>query len=131
MIPGDTRERSETSHYASVKSILHGLTKRGISAGITMWSSGDLLHFWLKEHRWPLVYEIGIRSAKWLSQGAYVGTKTNSEPSAPPKHAGPVYLIVLGEEAAYPRVSESRGVSLTMRKVQSCGAAYCRFSDEC
>ena len=52
-----------------------------------------------------------------------------SQPPLPPKHAGPVYFIVLGEEAAYSRVNERRGVASTIRKVQSSGAAYRRFSD--
>ena len=51
MIPGDTRERSETSQYTSVKSILHGLIEHGVSAGITPWSFGDLPQSWLEEHR--------------------------------------------------------------------------------
>ena len=59
-----------------------------------------------------------------VSQATYVGTKTNSFPCAPPKHAGPVNLSISGAEEVYPRVSESRGVASVMDKVQSCGCAY-------
>ena len=51
MIPGDTREHSETSQYTSVKSILHGLTEHGVSAGITTWFFGDLPQSRLEEYK--------------------------------------------------------------------------------
>ena len=130
MVPGDTRERSEISYYTSVQSIEHGLTKHGVSARITTWSSGELPQSWSNEHKWPSICETGIRGAELPSKGTYVGTKTNSKPPAPPKHAGPVNLIVSGAAAEYSRVSESRGVVSAMYKVQSCGGACHRFSDE-
>ena len=127
MVPGDTRERGETRRYTSVKCIVHYLTEHGVSARSTRRFSGELPQSWLREHKWLSICQIGIRGAEWFSQVAYVGTKTNSIPSAPPKHAGPVNLSVSGAEVLYPRVSESRGAASVMHKVQSSGCAYRRL----
>ena len=121
MIPCDTRECGET---ISAQSIEHGLTEHGVSTKITRRSSGDLPQCRLREHKWPATCERGIRGAEWCSQGAYVGTKTNSFPCVPPKHADPVNLSMSGEEGIYPRISESRGVASVMHNVQSCGCDY-------
>src|SRR5258706_9384889 len=124
MVPCDTRECGETT---SAKCIVHGLTEHSVSAKITRQSSSELPQCWLREHKWPLICEVRIRGAEWFSQGAYVGTKTNSFPFAPPKHADPVNLNVSEEEEVYPRMSESRGVASVMHKVQSCGCDYRRL----
>ena len=121
MIPCDARKCGET---ISAQSILHCLTEHSVSAKFTRQSSGDLPQCRLRERKWPVICERGIRGVEWCSQVAYVGTKTNSFPCAPPKHADPVNLSMSGEEGLYPRMSESRGVASVMHKVQSCGCDY-------